>query len=278
MKQTELQNDEIIFPSIVFKLNQSLYSIGSRHVVSIMQLPEYQLLPDAPPSVLGMMLFRGEAVPLLDLRSVFGQPTLKQENEAFNAMLEARKQDHIHWVTELERCTMMNEPFPLATDPHQCAFGKWYDHYQSDSHTINFHLKKIDEPHRLLHQAALDVERCSHHCESCERDECLKTILERAKASYVPTIVNLLDSAKELFKDAYREMVLVLKDRRSVGIVVDEVLSVEDLSDLGGEGGGQNFQTGYVRAVKKSVRNKDVILELDEERLLGQLEEDAVSA
>jgi chemoreceptor zinc-binding protein len=44
-------------------------------------------------------------------------------------MIDERKNDHIHWVNEFERSIKNDEQINLNTDPHECAFGKWYDNF-----------------------------------------------------------------------------------------------------------------------------------------------------
>lgn len=266
--ESNIEKEQIVCPSIVFKVKETLYSINSKNVTSIMQLPQYHAIPNAPDGISGIFTLRGEAVPMLDLRVVFGIPSLSQEYVEFSQMLEDRKQDHIRWVNELERCIEENEPFTLATDPHKCAFGKWYDSYQIDNHTINHHLRKLEDPHRRLHLAAEEVQKCRRDCQHCTRPVCLKTILDQVKREYMPTILTLLDDAKELFKTAYHEMVLVLGETRQLGIIVDEVVAVEDLADLDSLHSFEQFgNTDYVCGVHKSENLPGLILELDESKL-----------
>lgn len=256
-------------PFVVFRVEDGLYAMNSERIATIMQLPDIQTIPDAPEDICGLFMFRGQAVPLADLRAVFGRPSLRREYEDFVRMIEERRQDHIRWVEELERSVTESTPFTLATDPHQCAFGKWYDSYQSDNNAINFHLRKIDEPHQKLHRAAFDVTQCERQCESCERAECLQSVFRRVKEEYVPLVLHLLEESKTVFRDAYREMVLVLSDQHKIGIMVDQVLSVEELSDLcPGPEWKRNYNTKYVSSIKKSAKIPSPILELNEDSLL----------
>lgn len=263
------QETDIVYPYVVFKSNGNTYAINSKNIAAITQLPDYEPIPEAPPYITGLFFFREQAVPMLDLRSVFGKPTLQDEYNIFKDMLEARKNDHIHWVKELERSVENSTSFTLATDPHQCAFGKWYDQYESESHQVNFHLKKIDGPHKNLHQAALDVILCEQKCDLCERAECAKHALRRAKEEYMPTVIKLLEEAKSIFEDTvYHEMVLVIQDITTVGIVVDEVLSVEDLEQISDHTVLDQFQESkYVKGVYKSKTSSNLILGLDDTNL-----------
>lgn len=267
-----LEKPQIKYPSVLLKIHGELYSISSKNVSSILQLPKFKPIPNAPENILGVFPFRGEAVPLIDMRTIFNMPTLKQEYQEFSQMLEARKQDHIKWVNTLENSIKTGEPFTLAIDPHKCTFGKWYDNYKSENNAINFHMRKLDEPHKNLHRAAEETEKCEKKCDECERDECKKVTLEHAKDTYMPIIIRLLDEAKELFKTIYHEMVLVLNDGRQIGIVVDEVLAVEDLEEFNGT--GKNLfsisnSSNFINGIMISPKTKDLILELDDKELLN---------
>lgn len=263
-KQTE--KDSSMYPDVLVKIDGGLYALNSRFIISIMNLPKYNRIPGAPEHVLGVIDFRGDAIPVLDMRSLFEMPTLKQEYEEFTAMLEQRKQDHIHWVNTLEECMKNDKKFTLATDPHKCAFGKWYDNFESDNHMINFHMKKIEEPHRKLHEAALEVERCNQLHDECKRPKCLKVIMEEVENDYMPQILGILDEAKQLFQSAFNEMVIVLNNEdRQIGIVVDEVLVVENL-----EKDAESIicrHSDYIKGVKQRETSGELVLCLDDAML-----------
>lgn len=266
-------------PSIVFKLKKGFYSIDSGNVASIMQFPEYEAVPDAPVFVTGIFQFRGNTIPLLDLRVILGYLRLDDEYQSFLDMIEARKQDHLYWAEELRRCIEEGAPFTLATDPHKCAFGKWYDTYSTDNNAVAFHLNKIEDPHHKLHDAAREALECRNECDICSRQECLKNVLMRVEQEYVPTIVSLLDETKTVIKDTFREMVLVLDDGKTqAGIVVDDVLSVEALHSMCGmEEMDPAFRSEYVLGIAKSDKRSDLILEINSQKLFGLLEDVALS-
>ncbi len=258
-----MSENEIVYPSIVFKVKGGFYSVNSQHIETIMQLPAFEKIPDPPPCVTGLFLHRGRAVQLLDLRTAFGQPTLEQEYLDFCEMIDLRKQDHIRWVQELERSLTEKRPFTLATDPHLCAFGKWYDSFSSDNNAVLFHLKKIEEPHRQLHESALEAAKCSQDCIHCTRAECLKAILSRVRDQNMPLILGLLDESKEIFRShIFREMVLLLNEASGLSLVVDEVLSVEELESMS-TSSSLLQSSPLVSGIKKSAKIPQTILELN---------------
>lgn len=78
-----------------------------------------------------MIDFRGKTIELLDTRTLLNVKSISEEIREFCDMIDARRQDHINWLNKLESCVHDDVEFTLTTDPHKCAFGKWYDHYES---------------------------------------------------------------------------------------------------------------------------------------------------
>jgi len=264
--------EEIDFPWLVFKLKNNLYSVNSKIITSIVILPENMtVVPNVPDYIRGLIHLRGSVIPLLDLRMLFKIKSVKEEYEDFRDMIDARKNDHVQWVNSFERAIKNDEQFDLNTDPHKCEFGKWYDKFTSDIEVVNFNLKKLDEPHKQIHQAVERANKCSKNHASCERDKCLKTILQETKEKNMAYMMELLDEVKEIFKMHYREMVIILeKDNSYVGITVDEVLSVENIIPFEEtEEVKRMCSDKYVCGVAKSEKTDDILLILDEERIMN---------
>lgn len=263
----------IHYPYIVFKLAEDTYCISSRYISTLLQMPEFSKIPAVPANVMGMFQYRNSAIQLLDLRTTLGMKSTVQEYETFSTMIDARKQDHIRWVQELERASIKGDPFTLGKNPHECAFGKWYDNFHTDNHAVALHLNKIDKPHRELHAAADEVERCQQNCESCGRGECLKDILKRVKEENMPKILELLDETKEVFREmVYREMVLLL-DGTKWGIVVDEVVAVDDLEviEWKEQKAMQDSSAYYIGNVRQSDKVEGIIFEVNVDTLFHEL-------
>lgn len=269
-----IMEEEIKYPYIVFKIMESYYCINSKHVSTIVQLPHYDKVPAAPPNVTGMFRYRDQVIQMLDLRKTFGFQSMAGECREFEEMIEARKKDHIHWVNELERTLSIGEPFQLAKDPHKCALGKWYDQFTTENQAVQFHLHKIDEPHRRLHHAAEEAELCQKQCDTCEREQCLNEILRQVKEECMPTILELLDETKKIFQSSvYREMVLLL-DGMKWGIVVDEIVGVQELELLEERDPASGIDSSsHILNVLESEEHNNLIFELNVSMLSQQMKE-----
>lgn len=270
-----IKHEEIEFPWLVFKINGKLYTVNSKTVTSIVMMPEnITKVPNVPEYMLGLIHLRGSVIPLIDLRALFNMKSLKKEYNEFITMIDDRKKDHIRWVEEFEYSINNNEKFKLNTDPHECEFGKWYDSFNSDIEAVNFHLKKIDEPHKNIHKAAEDANNCSKNCDDCEREKCLKLVLEETKEKNMPYLLELLDEIKEIFKLHYKEMVVVLEHENVlIGIVADEVLSVENITPFEEtEEIKKMCRDKFVKGVAKSNKTNEILLILDDEKIMNMTE------
>lgn len=254
---------------IIFRIKNEQYCINSKFVSAMMPVPLCDPGDVNPHGSNRYFTHRNQVMEMISLRSILGIPTTDQEFEEFAQMIDTRKDDHIRWVKELEHSANTGEPFTLATDPHQCAFGKWYDNFKIDNYAVTFHLGKINTPHKELHHAALEVMECSQRCDTCARDECLKSIFGRVKEHSMPVILKLLDETKDIFRSVvYRNIILVINNASPIGLVVDEILSVESLIRADVKGSFHSIDTSsLIRDVKQKDAASELILEINVSKL-----------
>ncbi len=269
MKQTEA----IIYPSIVVDIGDNLFSVNSSQIDGILQLNGYRKLPDVPAEIRGIFQNRNKAVVLVDMRIAFNMDSLEQKYTDFCHMIDDRKQDHIRWVNALEQTIRSNEPFTLATDSHKCALGKWVDQFHSDIGEVNFQLRKLDPPHASLHHSAVEIINMMAEDASVHKDE-ISRIFIQVKEKYMPAVLTILEEMKEIFHTSvFREMVLLINGRTELGIIVDKVLSVEELTSV--NHGNSQFNTfldiPYIKNVQQSEKMPGLILEIDLDTLLSRI-------
>lgn len=258
-------------PWLIFKLDRGSYAVNSQMVSSILRLPDtIPKLPEAPDFIRGLMNFRGQILALLDMRDLYQMESMEQEYIDFKTMLDEKKEDHVRWVKELERSIVNEEEFTLSTDPHDCAFGKWYYNFTSDLHNINFQLKKIEQPHNKLHAAAEAVKKCAKRHDLCQRKECLKEILAKTKEKLMPEVLRLIDETKEVFHHRYQNKVVVIGDRcAQIGLIVDEVVSVETLSAVDNSDAMRYLLSSkYIAALGQTAARGGLIFMLDGRELI----------
>lgn len=122
----------------------------------MLSTPEVRSVPQAAAAVRGLILLRNTTLPLVDLRTLFGLPTMASEAQAFVSMFEQREEDHRRWLNELESSVRENRPFTLTTDPYACAFGRWYDTFKTSNLLLEAVLNRFDGPHKRIHALGRD--------------------------------------------------------------------------------------------------------------------------
>ncbi len=223
--ELEKKTDDLF---VTFKVKEQTYAFNANYVDSIFELKEELTpVPRSRDCMKGVISVRGYLLPMIDLRKMLDVPSLEQEQTEFVKMLYDRQQDHIHWVDQLKRSVEENTPFTLATDHHKCAFGKWYDHYTSPNHSVMMAMKKIDNPHQIIHQSARD-------CMACHGDkDKQREIIERISIPAMNSVLGGIDAMINEFSSSWKKMCIVLCcEEEKLGIMVDEVLSVERLEDV----------------------------------------------
>ena len=263
-------------PALLFKVKNQLFALDTTYVSTIFELVSEEVtpVPELPSHIKGIIHLRGEIIPLLEMRKILHMESSEEAYRDFAEMIDHRKADHIHWVNELKRCAHNHEKFELATDPHECKFGKWYDSYSSEYNSVMFYLRKIDAPHQALHKAAEDVLKCQQKCDECEQKECLKKVFDKAENLYMKEVLHLLDGIKEVFSTQFKNMCIVLSDdTHKIGIIVDEILSVEHIEFLDtGHGLNQLFQTDLVTDIARSNSMEGNFLVLNPQNLFSSSE------
>ena len=191
-------------------------------------MPRVVCIPRMPPYVRGVINLRGQVFPVIDLRLRLGMKSLSAETNELIQLLEQREQDHENWIAELESSVKEKRDFKLTTDPHQCAFGKWYDHYHTKNQILAFCLKKFDAPHKKIHAIASRVKELQHQ----KKYALALNLIEDTKNGDLAEMVQLFADARSLLIEEIREIALILEWKEiSVAVSVDSVETVERLPE-----------------------------------------------
>jgi len=259
-------------PWLIFTLCGNAYAVNSKYVSGILMPPEVTPLPEAADIYKGLVDIRGDVFPLLEVRKLFRFKTIEEECADFNSMINGAKEAHINWVNELKRYVNEKDAFLMATEPTKCAFGKWYYDYTASVSNISAaaSLSKIEEPHKLFHQAADTVIKLIKEDKSGSNDARIKESLALATERYVPIILALLDETKQAYRSSYRETVVTLSNgEETLGLLLDEVLGVDKVNMVADDRSmskivDSRFFTGVGHNDKI---NKEILI-VDEEMLL----------
>lgn len=264
-------------PWLIFSLCGRTYTVKSESVTGIMTIPDrITPVPSAPEIYRGITDIRGSVHPVLDMRRLFGFPSLDDECREFTAMLDQREKDHIEWANELKRCVEADVDFTLTTDPHACKFGRWYDEFKSNPHNADYSLHKIEIPHNELHKTAALIAYERKKPDSPERTHNITELLNLVTDEYVPEIIDIMDEAKRRYKSFYREtMVTFSKEGSRLAMIVDKVLAVDKIEHISGrENMSKILSSKFFTGVARSRRIDDEILVIDENKIIQQAEKD----
>lgn len=206
------------------------YGISCEFLLSLYPLEKVTPLPKAPPGIRGIINFRGKMIELINLQKILGLSSVDDKIKSFCELMDARRQDHVNWLKTLENSVENNDEFTLTTDPHKCAFGKWYDSYHSDNANIMFlsAFSRFDEPHKAIHGIGIKVEQL---IKAGNREEAIE-LVKRTKNKELQQMIHLFDELKQAYKESNREIVVVIDDdKNTISIAVDNILAIEYLSE-----------------------------------------------
>lgn len=221
-------------------------------------------LPRLPDGVVGVLKLRDEVLPVADLRRLLGMPALATETTALVQLLKDREQDHVNWLRELEACVREQRTFQLATNPHMCKFGKWFDALMADDAALSAlcngdemlersfrqTLAQFDAPHQRIHSIA---QRVTEAVAQGHADEG-HAIIERTRDGDLAAMIQLFAAACTTLAERRHPLLVVLSlFGRNVGALVDSVEAVttvgeEMLTDDGQSNLSSAMVVGFMRS------------------------------
>jgi Chemoreceptor zinc-binding domain len=120
--------------------------------------------------------------------------------------MEDREGDHRRWLDELHRSVTDKREFKLATDPHQCAFGKSYDTYRAPDVWIAAQLAKFDTPHKSIHALAIQVRELM----AKEDSVAASRLVDPIGVATLASMIKLFAELKNIVRESRRETVAIL--------------------------------------------------------------------
>jgi purine-binding chemotaxis protein CheW len=173
-------------PWVIFHLLDEQFAVSANHVREMVAMPKVVPVPQTPDYIRGVINLRDQVIPVMDLRLRMGMTSLVDETEDLIQLLDQREQDHKNWIAELESSVREQREFKLATDPHKCAFGKWYDNFKTENRILAGCLRKFDAPHQKIHAIAVNVK-------GMEEKEDVEKFSE-SNIEDIPEVTSILDN------------------------------------------------------------------------------------
>jgi len=258
-------------PWVIFQLKHEKYAVSTLEVQTMVAMPEVTAVPHLPPWCRGVINLRGRITPLIDLRQRLGMESFLATIEELIATMHQREEDHRNWLAELERSVQEDRPFTLATDPHKCAFGRWYDSYKPKTYTEEQFLKKFDEPHRRIHAIA---EQVTALVAQGEHDQAM-AIIDKTRNGALAEMIRLFEQFRRMIEDTRRSEIALVVERGgpdfAAALAVDgidsvELLDAETISPL--SSAMQQGDSPVVRYSAQRKKTKEIVYLLDTATLL----------
>lgn len=222
------QHGSVAGSYLTFSHGDALYALSVNNVVYISSSDALTscTVPSVERESQRVFLFQDQNVPLYSFCSLMNTQSLREEITELLDLLAQRRQDHINWMDALENSIRSGEPFTKATDPHQCAFGVWYDQYRPADEQLQTILAKFDEPHKRIHSLA---EKLLLMAKSGEQHQAI-VILQNEKRSTLTALLDLFAQASSRLEEMFKPVVVILQtDSRLFAI---EVESIDDILDF----------------------------------------------
>ncbi|MCP3945064.1 MAG: hypothetical protein GY710_26800 [Desulfobacteraceae bacterium] len=214
-------------PWVIFRLIEQQFAVSANQVKEMIKMPKVVSIPKTPNYFRGIMNLRGRVIPVIDLRKKMGMTSFLDETQDLIDLLIQREQDHKNWIIELESSVKDRREFKLATNPHECAFGKWYDNFSTKNKILEYCLKKFDTPHKKIHSIAIEVKT---HEKKNDFDGAFH-IINKTKTNELAHMIKLFEEARNLLTEDQKEIALILeKKKKFIALSVDAIETIEKLS------------------------------------------------
>jgi purine-binding chemotaxis protein CheW len=213
----------------VLRVQDGFFATPCEQVKSIIALTGVTPVPHLPHYIRGVINYQDQVIHVLEMRGRLGLKSLRSEVNEFVELMEAREQDHIHWINTLTECVQEKKKFTLTTDPHRCKFGQWYDQFlpKTDDTLLKSLLEQFDKPHQSVHGVAAQVEKLQHEGHYAKAFE----LIEDRKEHELRIMRSLFSDVKQTYQNHHREIAVILEfNNRLAALVIDEVVAIEPLS------------------------------------------------
>ena len=153
-----------------------------------------------------VITFQNNTVQLFDFNKLMGSENHQQMMTRLIAKLDEMEQQHRDWLDALESSLKNNTPFTKALDPAKCAFGIWYNQFETDNEELAEVLSRFDAPHKKLHGLAktlLEINKTDH-------EKALSKLAEE-RLSTLAELVHLFHLTKERALSSIRPIILFVE-------------------------------------------------------------------
>ncbi|MCA9166047.1 MAG: chemotaxis protein CheW [Planctomycetales bacterium] len=215
------------------------YALDVQQVLELLSLRDIHItpIPQTPAYVEGVISIRGKTLVILDFRTMLGMQSMRQDTAEILQLLHDREQDHVNWLNELYASVRESREFQLATDPHRCKFGVWYDALMSDEEALSRFtndqlslldlMSNFDRPHQQIHKVAIQV---GELVAQGAVEEAVK-LIDKARDTALRELLDLFGKAREMVATLRRGVVIVVEfEGKRFGLLFDGASDLHDFS------------------------------------------------
>jgi hypothetical protein len=153
-----------------------------------------------------VITFQNNTVQLFDFNKLMGSENHQQMMMRLIAKMDEMEQQHKEWLDALEESLKENIPFTKALDPAKCAFGAWYNQFETDNEELAEVLSRFDKPHKKLHGLAKTLLELN----KTDRAKAL-AILAQERLETLAELTHLFQLTKERALSSIRPIILFVE-------------------------------------------------------------------
>ena len=257
-----------------FWIGDELFAIDIANILSITQdLDNLLRTPVQSKGLTGIINYLGNPVAVYNFAEMLSMQSTRDLKNKLVDLLNAYEKDHVDWVDALERSLKDDVPFEKVRDPNMCAFGKWYNKFETRDEALTDIMKHFDEPHKKIHALADELLGLKEQGK-------LEAALEKLDVARVTTLNYLkkyFTHARNQIQETLHTVVINITNDGSIPIIalqIDEIHEVmnfkqEDLIGLEQIGlDAVEGMEGYFKGYLGGENNKSSCLLLDTTNLL----------
>lgn len=213
---------------ITFEADGTCYAVPIEQVRYIQKDNVATTRIDTDNGAYHLVRFEGQPIPVLDFADWTGGKAVYRMNKELIDVLTQREQDHIDWLNALEESLRTGGAFTKARDPHQCAFGKWYDTFTTDDDMLADLMRDFNEPHKRIHALADKLLALKDN----EGMDAALTLLQRERQFTLARLQELFADAKDRLRSITRPVLvfLVKQNGHLVAIRLNGLSDIETYS------------------------------------------------
>lgn len=250
-------------PWLIFKVHKNNYVVNTKKVLAISRLPEEIMdVPDNQKYIRGIINFRGDIIPLIDMKLLFKQKSSAELESEFIKIIDAQDLKMNEIVAKFTECVQNDEYFEYVESFENSEFISWLDTYIATIPDLKYSVNKIVKFRKELLVTFKNYdEKIKNSIKLGDIEK--RRLLFNTVDNIIADLHDLFDKTKILYHSYLQEMIIeIVSDNLKIGLIVDEVKSIENIvSDIGqAEFNPKIYATKFIEGVAKTEKSKELVM------------------